>query len=167
MSLGRCMVWVCLILGGAAASAAAQDLPTPQSSTVDLSPFLRPGQRVRISGEALRRVGGAVMNLRPDTIVLTGATGQQAIPLRAVDTLWTRGTWMWQGMLLAGSAGIIAGGASCVFGVKERCPQLAYGAIAGVAAGFVIGKLRVVYNRRFARRDGGPVPILGPWVERS
>jgi hypothetical protein len=166
MSLGRCTAWLCLILGCAVGGAAAQDLPTPQSSTVDLSPFLRPGQRVRISGEALRRVGGAVVNLRSDTIVISGAEGQRPIPLAQVDTLWTRGTWMWQGMLLAGSAGVIAAGATCVFGVKERCPELAYGAIAGVAAGFVIGKLRIVYNRRFARRDGGPVPILGPWVDR-
>jgi len=166
MSLGRCTALLCLILGGAVGSAVAQDLPNPQTSTIDLSPYLRPGHRVRISGEALRRVGGAVVHLRPDTILLSGVMGQQTIPLSRVDTLWTRGTWTWQGMLLGGSAGAITGGAICVFGVKERCPQLALGILAGTAVGFVIGKMRVIYNRQYARRDGGPVPTLGRWIDQ-
>lgn len=163
MIVGRSAVVLVLALAGGWASAAAQDLPTVERFTLDLSPYVQPGKQIRISGEALRRVGGRVMKVSADTIFLQepGSSNGRPIPLSQIDTLWSRGNWLWQGVAIGTSLGVSVGGAICVFGSQEKCEALAIGAATGLVLGLVVGKARAVWNRRYARRDGGAVPVLG------
>lgn len=162
---------IVLVLAAVGTSARAQGLPSVETITVDMGPYFQPGTPVRISGTALRRVGGYVLAVNADTILLganRGAAPSSArqIQLSAVDTLWTRGRWFWQSMAVASSLGGTIGGAVCVFGQKENCYGLPIGFFAGAALGAIVGKARPVWQRRFVRRDGGPVPTIGPWMGR-
>jgi hypothetical protein len=163
MSLGRSAVIVCVISLAAGVAAAAQDLPNPETIRLDLGRYLHRGKRVMISGESLRRVGGRVIDLAPDTIILSDmASGTRTIPLSSVDTLWTRTNPTLLGFGLGLCAGATIGGALCVFGSQEKCGALAIGTASGALLGTVIGKLKTVWTRRYARRDGGPVPVIQP-----
>jgi hypothetical protein len=158
-----------LTVGGTTAS--AQDLPTTETTHLDLSPYLHPGTQIRISGSALNRVGGFVVGVQTDAILLGDARGASAngarpIPLATVDTLWTRGRWMWEGVALGSSVGLLIGGATCVFSQNERCIAFPVGIVAGTATGALVGYLRRIWRPRYVRRDGGPVPTLGPWMQR-
>ena len=164
------VVTTAIILGLAAVgtSAQAQGLPMVETSTIDLGPYVQPGAPVRISGTALRRVGGYVVGVRSDTILLSAQRGGAAdasrpIRLGAVDTLWTRGDVFWPTLGLGFSAGLATGGAICVFSLSENCRALPIATVAGSALGAIIGKARKVWRKRFERRDGGPVPTIGPW----
>jgi hypothetical protein len=157
---------IVLALAALGTSARAQDLPSVEVARIDLSPYVRPGTPIRISGAALRRVGGYVVGIHADTILLgsdrnAGAGGARAIRLGAVDTLWTKGHWFWPGVAIGISAGVLVGGAICVFGQEEDCTQLPIGAASGVALGAIVGSLRKLWHPRFVRRDGGPQPVFG------
>jgi hypothetical protein len=163
MFVGRSAVILTLAFAAVCLPVAAQDLPTVEVVTLDLTPYVQPGKQIRISGEALRRVGGRVLSVSRDTIFLAdaGSSGGRPIPLSQVDTLWSRGNWLLPGIAVGTSAGVLVGGAVCVFGSHERCKALPIGAAAGLVAGYVFGKTRTVWQRRYARRDGGPVPSIG------
>ncbi len=92
--------------------------------------------------------------------------GAKSIQLATVDTLWTRGNWFWPGVALGGSAGALAGGAICVFGGEEECTAFAFAVLGGLALGAAVGTARKIWKQRFVRRDGGPVPTIGPWNQR-
>lgn len=159
---------IVLALAVTGAIAHAQGLPTVETSTIDLSPYVQPGRGIRISGTALRRVGGYVVALRSDTILLgseRGAAPDAARPIQlgAVDTLWTRGHWFWPSVALGSSLGATVGGAYCVFGQSDECVGLPIGAVAGFVLGAVVGRARTIWVKKFVRRDGGPVPTIGPW----
>ena len=160
-----------LVLSVLATTAYAQDLPTTETTHLDLSPFLQPGTQVRISGSALHRVGGFVVGTQTDAILLgdtktASATGARPIRLQSVDTLWTRGRWMWSGLAVGSSLGLTIGGAVCVFSQNERCTAFPIAVVTGTAAGALVGYVRRVWHNRYVRRDGGPVPTLGPWLQR-
>lgn len=151
--------------------ALAQDLPTTETIHLDLSRYLEPGSRVRISGHSLRRVGGYVVGLQTNTILVgdekhVAPEAARPIKLAAVDTLWTAGNWMWQGIALGSSVGGLVGGAICVFGQADECIAFPVAIASGVVVGGAVGLVRKVWYRRFIRRDGGPVPTLGPWNQR-
>lgn len=160
-----------LVLTALGTSAHAQDLPTTETTHLDLSPYLQPGTPIRISGSALHRVGGYVVGLQTDAILVGDvkripSDGGRPIRLAAVDTLWTRGNWIWPGLALGSSVGLTVGGAMCVFSSNENCAAFPIGIVAGTAAGAIIGFARKVWHQRFVRRDGGPVPTIGPWMQR-
>ena len=160
-----------LILSAMGPAAYAQDLPTTETTHLDLSPFLQPGTKVRISGQALHRVGGYVVGTQTDAILVgdmrgTAASAARPIRLASVDTLWTRGRWMWPGLGIGSSLGLTVGGAVCVFSQNERCTAFPIAVVTGTAAGALVGYLRRVWHNRYVRRDGGPVPTLGPWMQR-
>lgn len=158
-----------LLVAALGTSARAQDLPTTEITQLDLSPYLQPGTQVRISGNALRRVGGYVVGLETDAILL--GTEKHAAPgagrpiqLAAVDTLWTQGNWLWPGLALGSSVGGVIGGAVCVFGQAEECIAFPAAIAAGIVVGGTVGLIRKVWHQRFVRRDGGPVPRLGAFT---
>lgn len=160
-----------LVLTGVGTSARAQDLPSVETTTIDLSPYIQPGKALRISGTALRRVGGYVVGVRSDTILVgtvRGSSTDAARPIRlgAVDTLWTRGTWFGPSLLVGISLGLGIGGAACVFHTEGTCKVFPIATAAGIIGGAVIGATRKVWRKRFVRRDGGPQPMIGPWMER-
>jgi len=160
-----------MVLIAAGTSARAQDLPTTETTHLDLTPYLQPGTPIRISGHSLRRVGGYVVGVQENTI-LVGAEkrvapdGAKSIKLATVDTLWTRGNWFWQGLAVGGSVGALAGGAVCVFSGEEECKAFPIAIASGLALGAVVGTARKMWKQRFVRRDGGPVPTIGPWNQR-
>jgi hypothetical protein len=160
-----------LLVAVLAASLQAQDLPTPERITVDLGPVLRYGSTVRVSGGVLHRLGGVVVDVRGDTILLgasraSDATAAQIVPLAGVDTLWTRSSRFVPGLALGISTGATLGALSCVFAIKERCNILPVAAAAGGLVGGVIGKMTPNWRRRYVRRDGGPVPVIGSWLRQ-
>lgn len=162
------LVLVAAILG---TPAYAQDLPTTETIRLDLSPYLQPGTPIRISGTALHRVGGYVVGLQTDAILVGNergapSNGARPIQLAAVDTLWTRGNWIWPGLALGSSAGGFVGGAICVFSGNEKCRAFPIALIGGIAAGAAVGFSRKVWHSRYVRRDGGPVPTIGSWSPR-
>ena len=159
------------VLITAGTSARAQDLPTTETTHLDLTPYLQPGTPIRISGHSLRRVGGYVVGVQDNTILVgsekrVAPDGAQPIMLATVDTLWTRGNWFWQGVALGGSAGALIGGASCVFGGEEECTTFGIAIASGLALGAIVGTARKMWKQRYVRRDGGPVPTIGPWNQR-
>ena len=167
--LAYAFVVVGLVASGTPAR--AQDLPTTETIHLDLSKYLEPGTHVRISGHSLRRVGGYVAGLQSNTILVgdqkrVAPEAARPIRLAAVDTLWTAGNWMWQGIALGSSAGGLVGGAICVFGQADECIAFPVAIASGIAVGAAVGLVRKVWYRRFVRRDGGPVPTLGPFDQR-
>jgi hypothetical protein len=157
---------IILALAALGTSARAQNLPTVDVARLDLSPYVRPGAPIRISGAALRRVGGYVVGIHADTILVgserhAGIAGARAIQLGAVDTLWTKGNWFWPGVAIGVSGGVAVGGAICVFGQEEECTQLPIAAATGLALGVIVGTVRKLWHPRFVRRDGGPQPVFG------
>ena len=160
-----------MVLTAASTSARAQDLPTTETTHLDLTPYLQPGTPIRISGHSLRRVGGYVVGTQDNTILVgnekrVAPDGAQPIKLAAVDTLWTRGNWFWPGVAVGGSAGALAGGAICVFGNSDECTAFPIAIASGLAIGALVGTARKIWKQRFVRRDGGPVPTIGPWNQR-
>jgi hypothetical protein len=166
MTLGRSAVLLCFVMLTGAGPALAQELPNPEQVRLDLGPYLHPGNQIRISGEALRRVQGHVLRLAPDTIFLNDASGNRTVPLAQIDTLWTRGHPTLLGFGIGISIGATIGGATCVFGSDEKCTGLWVGTAAGALLGTAIGRLRTTWSRRFTRRDGGPVPVIQPFERR-
>ena len=162
---------IVLVLAVVGTPAHAQGLPNVETISVDLGPYIQPGTPIRISGTALRRVGGYVVGVRADTILVgterrAPADAGRPIHLGVVDTLWTSGT-RWVTTLGFGfSLGLAVGGAVCVFSLDESCTAMPIAVAGGVAVGLIVGKLRKVWLKRFVRRDGGPVPTIGPWLGR-
>lgn len=166
--VGSALVLVLATLG---TPAHAQGLPSVETTTLDLGPYIQPGTAIRISGTALRRVGGYVVGVRADTILVGAARTAQfdagrPIQLAAVDTLWTGGTRFVTTVAMGTSLGLAVGGAVCVFSLEDSCKAFPIAVASGVALGAVVGKLRKVWLKRFVRRDGGPVPTIGPWLGR-
>jgi hypothetical protein len=167
----RLAVTLVMVLITAGTSARAQDLPTTETTHLDLTPYLHPGTPIRISGHSLRRVGGYVVGVQDNTILVgnekgVAADGAKSIKLATVDTLWTRGNWFWPGVALGGSAGALVGGAACVFGGEDECKVFPVAIATGLAIGAAVGTARKIWKQRFVRRDGGPVPTIGPWNQR-
>jgi hypothetical protein len=163
------MLVIVLLVPGTPAR--AQDLPTTETTHLDLSPYLEPGTPIRISGHALRRVGGYVVGVQSNTILVgsekrSAPEGAQSIQLATVDTLWTASNWLWPGVALGSSIGGLVGGATCVFGGEEECTTFVVAIGTGIVVGAAVGLVRKVWKRRFVRRDGGPVPTIGPWNQR-
>ena len=160
-----------LALAALGTSARAQGLPSVETTTIDLSPYVQPGKAVRISGTALRRVGGYVVGVRGDTILLgtaraAGEDAARSVPLGAVDTLWTRGRWFWSTWAVGISAGLAVGGTACILSQKDACNFFPIAAGVGIVGGALVGTLRKTWRKRYVRLDGGPVPTIGPWIER-
>jgi hypothetical protein len=160
-----------LVVAALGSSARAQDLPTTETTQLDLSPYLQHGKPIRISGNALHRVGGYVVGLESDKILLgtektTAPAGAREIKLQAVDTLWSRSNWLWPGLALGSSVGGFVGGAICVFGQAEECIAFPAAVVGGLAIGAAVGLARKVWKERFVRRDGGPVPTIGSFNPR-
>jgi len=162
---------IVLVLAALGTPAQAQGLPSVETTTIDLGPYIQPGTAIRISGTALRRVGGYVVGVRADTILVgterrAPADAGRPIHLGVVDTLWTGGTRWVTTLGIGFSLGLAVGGAYCVFSLDESCTAMPIAVGSGVALGVIVGKLRRVWLRRFVRRDGGPMPTIGPWLAR-
>ena len=123
-----------------------------------------PGTTARIRFLSSEIIEGVVLRVRPDTLLLSPATGPRAIPMSQMDSMWVRGTHVRSGTIVGAAVGAAAGIALGVVVARGNCDAgqdctdgyfilLPLGAavlsLPGALAGSLIGSLTPKWQLQF------------------
>jgi hypothetical protein len=141
--------------------AALESLTAARARAVAL---LRPHERVRLSVGGVSVVEGRFLDASADSLRFTDGEGPRAVPLAAVDGLWTRGRHTVLGAVVGGTVLGVADGflfyaigmMFCGIGGSENCHPWTLalvggtgGAVGGALLGSAIGTAFTRWARRF------------------